>query len=115
MPVYFDRAKARWRFSFNRVIKRRRHRATKLLAPGWSRAQAEAYDRQESSRLYAEAAGLQKRTLSLAGAVQLYTEHKLPELRASRKAAQHLNQLVPFIEGAALEEVAGTAARYAEE
>jgi len=45
----------------------------------------------------------------------LYTEQKLPELRASRKAAQHLNQLVPFIEGAALEDVAGTAARYAEE
>lgn len=48
MSVYLDRSKARWRFSFNRIIAGRRWRVTKLLAPGWSRAQAEAYDRQEN-------------------------------------------------------------------
>ena len=115
MPVYFDRAKARWRFSFNRVVAGRRHRSTKLLAPGWSRLQAEAYDRKESSRLYAEATGLRKPQLILAAAVQLYTDHKLPTLRASVKAAQHLAQLEPYIAGAALEDVAEVAARYAAE
>ena len=113
MPVYFDRAKARWRFSFNRVFAGRRVRATKLLAPGWSRVQAEAYDRRESGRLYAEATGLRKPQLSLAAAVQLYSDHKLVDAHgARRKAAQHLAQLEPFIEGAPLEDVAGVAARY---
>lgn len=113
MSVYFDRDKVRWRFSFNRVVAGRRFRVTKLLAKGWSRLQAEAYDRKESGRLYAEATGLRKPRLSLAGAVQLYSDHKLVDARgANRKAAQHLAQLEPFIEGAELEDVAGVAARY---
>lgn len=113
MPVYFDRARARWRFSFNRIVGGRRHRATKLLAPGWSRLQAEAYDRQESGRLYAEATGLRKPRLTLAGAVQLYSDNKLDPTK--KKIAQHLAQLVPFIEGAALEDAPEVAARYAKE
>ena len=115
MPVYFDSVKGRWRFSFNRVVDGRRIRATKLLAAGWSRLQAEAYDRKEGGRLYAEATGLRKPQLSLAGAVQLYSDHKLVDARgAHRKAAQHLAQLEPFIEGAELEDVAGVAAAYTE-
>ena len=112
MPVYFDSAKGRWRFSFNRVIAGRRLRATKLLAPGWSRLQAEAYDRKESGRLYAEATGLRKPQLSLAAAVQLYSDHKLVNARGGIKAAQHLAQLEPFIDGAALEDAPEVAAQY---
>lgn len=50
--------------------------------------------------------------MSLAGAVQLYVDKKLPTLRAEKKAAQHLDQLVPFLEGVALDEVAAAAERY---
>jgi integrase len=115
MSVYFDRGKGRWRFSFNRVVGGRRHRATKLLAPGWSRLQAEAYDRAEGGRLYAEATGIARPRLSLAGAVQLYVDKKLPSQRAKKKAAQHIKQLAGFIKGAALEDVAGVAERYLEQ
>jgi integrase len=114
VSVYFDRAKGRWRFSFNRVIRGRRQRITKLLAPGWGRGQAEAFDRREGARLYAEATGIAKPRLSLAGAVKLYVDHKLPSHRAEKKAAQHLAQLAPYIKGSALEDVAGVAARYTE-
>jgi integrase len=114
MSVYFDRAKGRWRFSFNRIVSGRRRRATKLLAEGWSRNQAEAFDRKESGRLYAEATGIAKPRLSLAGAVQLYVDKKLPTLRSEKKIAQHIDQLLPYLKGAELEDTAGVAARYAE-
>jgi hypothetical protein len=60
MPVYPDKDKGRWRFTFNRVIRGERYRATKLLPRGWSRAQAETYDRDETKRLYAIATGVER-------------------------------------------------------
>lgn len=112
MPVYFDKDTRRWRYTFNRKVDGRRHRASRRLPAGWSRAQAEAYDREQSSRLYAEAAGIQKRRLTLAGAVQLYLDKKVPRQRAAHKARQHLAQLLPYIEGAALDDVGKVGERY---
>lgn len=110
MPVYSS--KGRWRWTFNRVIQGVRHRSTKLLPAGWSRAQAEAYDRQESSRIYAERSGLQQPRLPLAGAVALYLEHRLPNLKNGHKAAQDLAHLVNEIETTMLEDVAKMANKY---
>jgi len=115
MPVYFDKAKKRYRFTFNRIIGTVRHRATKLLPAGWSQAQADAYDRQESGRLYAQATGIEKERLTLAGAVQLYLDHHGHEMRSRKKAAQHLAQLLPLIEGAWLDETPEIASRYGAE
>lgn len=112
MPVYFDKDKKRWRFTFNRKIDNARHRATKLLPKGWSRGQAEAYDRSHSGSLYAQATGLEKPRLSLAGAVELYIDHHIPGLRTAKKIAQDLAHLVDEIESSHLDEVADLANRY---
>ncbi len=112
MPIYFDKARARWRFEFDRIIGGRRSRITKLLPKGWSRAQAEAYDRSQGHRLYAVATGLEQPRLSLAGAVKLYLEHRCPDLKNGVKAAQDLAQLLPEIEAADLSEVSDLATRY---
>jgi hypothetical protein len=86
MPVYIDKEKQRWRFTFNRVIKGERHRATKLLPAAWGRAKAEAYDRTETARLYAVATGVERPEPLIERAVELYLDHRLPKLRKTASA-----------------------------
>ncbi len=112
MPVHFDKAKGRWRFMFRRRVDGNRLQLTKLLPAGWGRAQAEAYDRREGARLYAQATGVEKARLPLAGAVQLYIDHRCPELRNGRKAIQDLAHLYEDIEAAWLDQVSDVATRY---
>jgi integrase len=112
MPVHFDKDKARWRFIFRRRINRASYQFTKLLPQGWSRSQAEAYDRSECARIYAEATGITKPQLPLAGAVQLYLDHRVPELKNGKKAAQDLALLCDEIEAAALQDVGALALEY---
>jgi hypothetical protein len=115
MPVYFAQDKGRWRFTFNRVIRRKRTRATKLLPRAWGRAQAEAYDRQETARLYAIASGLEQPEPTIARAVALYLKHRVPKLRDRRGIAQELAFLAGYIEGRPMSELADVSREYAEE
>jgi len=112
MSVFYVKDKGRWRYSFNRVVDRVRYRSTKLLPPGWSQRQAEAYDRQKSGNLYLQASGLETARLTLAPAVQLYLDHRCPELANGKKAAQDLAHLYDDIEGAWLDQVDDIATAY---
>lgn len=112
MPVYYDKDKSRWRFSFNRVIAGQRTRSTKLLPKGWSRTQAEKYDREETSRLYAIASGVEKPEPSIGAAVGLYLEHKIPKLRSGKRIAQNLAHLYEAIEGKPMSQLADVARDY---
>lgn len=112
MSVYRDKTKHRFRFTFNRIIGGIRYRATKLLPAAWSQAQADHYDRQESARLYAQASGLEEPNLSLAGAVALYLDHRVPELIRKKQAAQKLALLVPYIGEEPLSKIGDVAAAY---
>lgn len=112
MSVYWSKADKRWRFEFDRRIEGRRVRLTKLLQKGWSRNQAEAYDRKECSRLAAQAEGLTHERLPISGAIKLYVEHRVPQLRNGKKAVQDLAQLVDVLEHAYLDEVSNIANQY---
>lgn len=115
MPVYFDKDKKRWRFSFNRVVGSERTRATKLLPKGWSRAQAEKYDREETARLYAVATGVHRPEPSIGKAVQLYLERRIPRLRDGKGIAQELAHLVDYIDGKPMSQLAAVSNDYADE
>lgn len=115
MPIYYDNDKARWRFEFNRVIRAVRTRATKLLPKGWSRAQAEKYDRDETSRLYALASGVEKPEPSIGKAVGLYLEHRVPKLRNGHKVALDLAHLIDYIDGQPMSKVADVSREYAKD
>lgn len=52
MPIYRDRERGVFVFEFDRRI-----RARKRLPKTWTQAQADAFDRKESARLYALASG----------------------------------------------------------
>lgn len=113
MPVYFDTRKQRWRFTFNRVIRGERHRASRLLPAAWNRSRAEAYDRAETGRLYAIATGIESPTRLIDEAVRLYLDHRVPQHRAGHKAALHLAALLPWYEGCTLADLPDVAREYA--
>ena len=115
MPIYFSQRNKRWRWEFDRVIAGRRNRLTKLLPNGWSRGQAEAFDRSESNRLHAIAAGIEQPVLTLAHAVSLYIDHRIPHLRDGKNIARELAQMVAEIERTPLDRVGDMARSYAAE
>lgn len=115
MPVYYDKSKERWRFTFNRVIKSVRHRATKLLPAAWGRAKAETYDRAETARLYAVATGVERPEPLIERAVELYLDHRVPKLRDGKGIAQELAYLAGYIEGKPMSELANVSREYASE
>lgn len=99
MPVYFDKQKKRWRFTFLRRIRGKRYRASKLLPAGFSRVRAEAFDRAETARIYAIATGSERREALINEAVQLYTTHRLSHHRGAHQAERHLAAVQPYYSG----------------
>jgi integrase len=89
MSIRWDTRNKRWRFEFDRHLQGRRFRTSRLLPAGWSRSQADAFDRQECARLYAIAAGIEQVDPLIETAVALYLQDKTA-LKSYRSAAQHL-------------------------
>lgn len=83
MPVYKDARLGRWRYEFDRRIGGQRVRATKVLPAGWSQAQADAFDRTESARLYAEATGTQPARVTIDQAVAAYLVERAAQLKTA--------------------------------
>lgn len=89
MPIRWDSRNKRWRYEFDRRVQGRRERTSRLLPAGWSRAQADAYDRTESARLYAVATGVEQADPLIETAVALYLSDK-QDLKSHRSAVEHL-------------------------
>ena len=90
MPIRWDTRNKRWRYEFDRYVAGGRKRASKLLPRGWSQAQADAYDRRESGRLWAVASGVEQPADPLIDtAVGLYLRDKTA-LKSYKATAEHL-------------------------
>lgn len=89
MSIRWDTRNKCWRFEFDRYIQGSRHRASQLLPKGWSQAQADAFDRTESARLYAIATGIQQSDPLIDTAVTLYLRDKT-HLKSYKAAAENL-------------------------
>lgn len=89
MSIHWDSRNKRWRYQFDRYVEGQRRRASRLLPAGWSQAQADAFDRRESARLYAVATGLERADPLIETAVALYLGDKR-HLKSYRPAAEHL-------------------------
>jgi integrase len=90
MSIRWDTRNKRWRFEFDRRIQGRRHRLSRLLPRGWSQAQADAYDRTESARLYALASGTQRADPLIDEAVAHYLRDKRGVLKSYKATAENL-------------------------
>ena len=89
MSVRFDKRNRAYRWEFDRVIEGRRHRLSKLLPRGWSQAEADAFDRKESARIYAVATGVVRRDCLIDEAVVLYISDK-KHLKSYKATMEHL-------------------------
>jgi integrase len=89
MSVRYDKRNKAYRWEFDRTIEGRRHRLSKLLPRGWSQAEADKFDRQESARLYALATGVARRDPQIAEAVVLYVADK-KHLKSYKATMEHL-------------------------
>ena len=113
MPIYRDKARARWRYEFSRIVDGRRRRATKLLPATWTRAQAEAYARERDAHLYAVATGALKPQPLISEAVRLYLVEHAPRLKNRDKLERDLALLLPHYAGRTLAELPAVAREYA--
>lgn len=109
MSIRWDTRNKRWRFEFDRVIGGRRYRPSKLLPRGWSQAQADAYDRAETGRLYAIATGSEQRSALIDEAVVLYLRDKTG-LKSYKATAQHLAAIAWAYTGRPMSDLAAVAA-----
>lgn len=88
MPVTFDKSKKRWRFKFERIINGQRFRIGKVLPAGFTREQAERYDKEETARLYASATGERQHLID--DAVLLYLKEHVPQLKRGDEVIRQL-------------------------
>lgn len=70
-----------WYYQFDRIIAGSRQRANRVLPKGWTKKQADEYDRVESARLYAVAVGVTKTQPMIEAAVLLYLQEHAPSLK----------------------------------
>jgi integrase len=98
MSIRWDKRNKCWRFEFDRYIQGNRHRSSKCLPRGWSQAEADAFDRTESARLYAVAAGIRDDDPLIETAVALYLGDKTG-LKSYKTAAEHLAAIFPAYAG----------------
>jgi integrase len=113
MSIYKDKPSGRWRFDYDRRIDSCRVRRRQLLPAGWSRDQAEAYDRKESSALSALAHGIAKPRFTIGQAVARYLKDRVPQLKAGANAAREIEALRDWWDGRAIDDLAAVCAEYA--
>jgi integrase len=92
MSIRWDSRNKRWRYEFDRYYEGRRHRSSKLLPKGWSKAQADAYDRKEGARQSAIASGIAREEPLIDEAVIHYLQDK-KHLKSYKSAAEHLGAI----------------------
>ncbi len=113
MPIYRDKATGRWRFDFDRYVGGQRVRRRQLLPAGWTRTQAEAFDRKESAALYALATGIARPRHLIDDAVAGYKRQRLPDLKAGQNTGRELDATADWWRGRPMDELATVCAEYA--
>lgn len=113
MSIYRDKATGRWRFDFDRRFDGRRIRRRQLLPAGWTRFQADAYDRKESAALSAIAEGISSPRHLIDEAVARYLRERAPALKAGANAVREIHALRDWWHGRPIEELPRVCAEYA--
>lgn len=113
MPIYRDKRTGRWRYDYDHYIDGRRVRRRQLLPAGWTRADAEAFDRKESKALSALAHGIAKPRHTIDQAFARYKRERVPELKAGANAEREIEQMREWWEGRAIDDLPTVCAEYA--
>ena len=104
----------RWLYQFNRVVPGAgRQRANRLLPQGWTKKQADDYDRIESARLYALATGVTRQQPLIEDAVLLYLQQHAPALKNFNDLTSALALCQSAYAGKPMTSLADVARKYA--
>lgn len=114
MSIYKDKQRGCYVFEFSRRIDGERVRATKALPKTWTRAQADAYDRQESARLYATSSGVEKEERSIEDAIACYLIERAPQLKQGANVARELALIYWVYQGRKMSELPAVCREYAQ-
>lgn len=114
MPIYRDKARGCYLFEFDRLIEGQRVRARKLLPKTWSKTQADAYDRQESARLYALATRVERPQFLIEDAVAIYLKERVPDLKSGDTIVRELAQMMWAYKGKPMGALAEVCREYVE-
>lgn len=112
MSVYRSKERGAFIFEFSRRINGQRVRAQKILPKAWNQAQADAFDRKESARLYAAAQRIGGTECSIEDAVASYLNERVPRLKHGLNVAHELALMVPYFEGRPLSALADACKTY---
>ncbi|MFA7386490.1 MAG: site-specific integrase [Thiohalobacteraceae bacterium] len=113
MSIYRDKERGCYIFEFDRKIEGKRVRARKLLPKTWTRAQADAYDRQESARLYAVATRVERHEYGIEDAVAIYLKERVPKLKSGDNIIGELAQMFWAYQGRPITELPEVCKEYA--
>jgi integrase len=113
MPAYYDKARKRWRYEFDRLIDGRRQRARKLLPRDWTAAQAQAYARQQDGKLFAAVTGSRQGEPLISEAVAAYLTEHAPSLKNQAKLRADLALCFGWYEGRTMGQLAKVVKEYA--
>lgn len=108
MSIRWDTRNKRWRYEFDRVIEGRRQRTSRLLPKAWTQAQADAFERKESGRLYAVGTGVEQADPLIETAVLHYLRDKT-HLKSFVSAEENLTQIAWAYLGKTFSELADVA------
>lgn len=112
MPIERDKGRGTFVFAFDRYINGQRVRARKRLPRAWNQAQADAFDRTESARLYALATRTPGASHLIDDAVALYLRERVPQLKTGLNTARELALILPHYQGQPLDKLADVCAAY---
>lgn len=112
MSVYRDKKAACFTFEFDRIVGGERVRTRKQLPKTWNQAQADAFDRQESARLYALVVGIERPSYTIEDAVSVYLTERVPKLKHGMDYAHELALMFPFYQGRPIESLADVCKAY---
>lgn len=101
-----------WLYQFDRVIAGNRTRANRVLPPGWSKKQADEFDRVETARLFALATGVTKSQPLIEDAVLLYLQQHAPTLKNQVDLTGALALCQPWYAGKHMGQLADVAKKY---
>lgn len=102
----------RWLYQFDKVIAGKRQRANKVLPAGYTREEAQEYDRIHTKRLYEVATGGKPVEHLIDDAVLLYLQHHGPDLKNRADIELALELLFPYYGGRPITQLADIARTY---
>lgn len=113
MSIYRHKPSGSWMWEFDRRVNGRRLRRRQVLPAGFTRAQADAYDRAQSAALYAVASGVERPRWLIAEAVRRWGGERSRHLKHGANVVRELAWLADWYRGRAIDELPAVCREYA--